>query len=138
MLIEQIRETQTTSQFSNTGTVVQTPVTPVTTDVSRTIVVTARKTEIERVKDIVWFIFGLIEVLLILRIIFLLLGARANGFAAFLYTLTAPFVAPFRGIFPAPAAAGAYFDSAAVLALIIYALLAWGATTLVEVIMDRR
>jgi hypothetical protein len=97
--------------------------------------ITSRRTQAEVVNGVVWFIFGVLEILLGLRILFLLLGARASGFAAFLYTLTAPFVAPFRGIFAAPAAGSAYFDSAAVLAMIIYALLAWGIAALVDLLL---
>lgn len=51
-------------------------------------------------KRIVWFIAGLVSVIIALRFGFLLLGAnREAGFTDFIYSLSAPFVAPFVGIF---------------------------------------
>lgn len=44
-------------------------------------------------------IFGLIELLIVLRIVLLLVAARdANPIVAFVYSLSEMFVAPFRGI----------------------------------------
>jgi uncharacterized protein YggT (Ycf19 family) len=80
----------------------------------------------------VWYLIGLIEALLGLRILFGLFGANQVGFTDFLYTITSPFVAPFRGIFAAPAVGGSYFDSAALLAMVIIALLGWGIAALVD------
>jgi uncharacterized protein YggT (Ycf19 family) len=52
------------------------------------------------VRRIVVLLFGILTVLIALRIILLLLGANAgNGLVDFVYGATEPFVAPFRGIF---------------------------------------
>ena len=52
------------------------------------------------VRRIVVLLFGILTVLIALRIILLLLGANAgNGLVDFVYGVTEPFVAPFRGIF---------------------------------------
>ncbi|MEO8511633.1 MAG: YggT family protein, partial [Chloroflexota bacterium] len=52
------------------------------------------------VRRIVILLFGILTVLIALRIILLLLGANAgNGLVDFVYGATEPFVAPFRGIF---------------------------------------
>ena len=52
------------------------------------------------VRRIVVLLFGILTVLIALRIILLLLGANAgNGLVDFIYGTTEPFVAPFRGIF---------------------------------------
>lgn len=83
--------------------------------------------------QVIWYIVGIINSLLLLRIVFLLLGARDTGFATILYALTDPFVALFKGIFASPALSGAYFDSAAVLAIVIYSLIAWGLSSLLNV-----
>ncbi len=80
----------------------------------------------------VWYIIGIIDVILALRILFHLFGARSVGFADLLYNLTSPFVAPFRGIFPAPTVEGSYFDTASLAAIIVYSLIGWGLTKLVE------
>ena len=51
-------------------------------------------------RRIVVLLFGILTVLIALRIILLLLGANAgNGLVDFIYGVTEPFVAPFRGIF---------------------------------------
>jgi hypothetical protein len=84
--------------------------------------------------QIIWYIAGAINALLALRILFLLLGAREVGFATILYSITNPFTALFQGVFASPAVSGAYFDSAAVLAILIYSLLAWGLSALLDVV----
>lgn len=83
--------------------------------------------------QVIWYILGILNTVLVLRVIFLLLGARTVGFATALYSITHPFVAPFMGIFATPSVSGAYFDSAAVLAIVIYTLLGWGLSTLIDV-----
>src|SRR5689334_10819537 len=47
----------------------------------------------------IYFIFGILEALLAIRLAFRLLGANPqNGFVDFIYGITAPFVQPFVGI----------------------------------------
>jgi uncharacterized protein YggT (Ycf19 family) len=68
----------------------------------------AREQEIERqaraggfstLQRLIVFIFGLIELLIILRIVLLLFAARgSNDIVAAIYNLSEIFVAPFRGI----------------------------------------
>lgn len=87
------------------------------------------------VTNIVWYLLGVVEVLLALRIVFLLLAAGLTPFTSFLYNLTSPLVAPFRGMFPTPVVDGAYFDTASIVALIVYAIIAWAITALVDVLL---
>jgi uncharacterized protein YggT (Ycf19 family) len=82
--------------------------------------------------QVVWYIVGVIETLLALRLLFQLLGARRTGFVDMLYSLTDIFVAPFRGIFPTPRFEGSYFDTPTMLALIIIPLIGWGISSLVD------
>lgn len=82
----------------------------------------------------VWYIVGIINILLLLRIIFHLFGARSAGFTDFLYAITGPFVAPFRGIFASPSIEGSYFDTASLVAIVIYALLGWLVVGLINLI----
>ena len=91
-----------------------------------------------KANDWIWYIVGVIEVLLALRFAFLALGAADAGFTSFLYSLTHPLIAPFVGIFSSPSADTGYIDSAAVLAMVIYALLGWGISALVDVIKRPR
>lgn len=80
----------------------------------------------------IWYIVGIIDVLLVLRLLFHLFGASNTGFASFLYNMTSALVAPFRGIFATPVIQGSYFDTAAIVAIIIYALIGWGVSKLVD------
>lgn len=69
---------------------------------------------------------GIIESLLIIRIVLLVLAANPDaGFSSLIYSWTAPFVAPFQGVFPnVVGSQGPTLDIAAILAMIVYALLA--------------
>lgn len=80
----------------------------------------------------IWYLVGIVDVLLALRLVFYMFGARAVGFTDFLYSVTDPLVAPFRGIFPAPQVEGAYFDTASLVAIIAYALFGWVISRLID------
>jgi hypothetical protein len=84
---------------------------------------------------VVWFIAGVILVLLGLRFLLALLGANAgSGFVSFVYGITAPLVAPFFGIFNYNFTAGqARFEMFTLLAMLIYALIAYGIAKLVTI-----
>ena len=76
---------------------------------------------------VIWFVAGLISVIIALRFVFLLLGAnRGADFTDFIYSLSAPFVAPFVGIFGEPSYGRSVFEISSVLAIVIYLLIAWG------------
>lgn len=84
---------------------------------------------------VVWFIAGVILSLLALRFLFALLGANAaNGFANFIYTVTTPLVAPFFGLFQYDFTAGvARFETFTLVAMVIYALIAYAISKLVTI-----
>jgi len=72
------------------------------------------------------FIFGVIQALILLRIVLLLMDAReANDLVSFILNASQIFVAPFEGILRTEAlkAAGSIFDLAAVLALVGWTIL---------------
>jgi len=75
----------------------------------------------------IYFIFGLIEALLLIRFVLKALGANAEaGFAQLVYGITGPLVAPFLGLFGTPqAASGATLELHTLIALVVYALVAW-------------
>lgn len=80
----------------------------------------------------IWYIVGIVDLLLVLGLLFKLFGARTVGFVDFLYGLTNILTAPFRGIFAASQVEGAYFDTASIVAIIIYALLGWLISRLID------
>lgn len=111
----------TSDQTSQTATVVQVPTGAETKD--------ARA---DRGNAWIWYLVGIVDALLVLRLVFFMFGARAVGFADLLYSITDPLVAPFRGIFAAPKIDGAYFDTASIVAIIVYALLGWVVARLID------
>ncbi|HWH23452.1 MAG TPA: YggT family protein [Candidatus Limnocylindria bacterium] len=89
----------------------------------RTLVYSGGPSIIERA---VIFIFGVIQALLLIRIVLLLLAAReGNAIVAFVYDITEIFVAPFRGVLGMDhiAAGQAELDLSAVVALIGWTLI---------------
>ena len=91
------------------------------------------ETQANKADAYVWYVIGVIDVLLALRFAFLLLGAQNTGFASILYQVSYPFMALFKGIFPSPGSSTGYFDTAAVLAVIVYLLLGWGIVSLIDI-----
>lgn len=76
---------------------------------------------------IVWFIVGVVSAIIALRFILLLLGANQGaGFTDFIYTLSAPLVAPFVGIFGEPVYGTSVVEISSVLAIVVYLLIGWG------------
>ncbi|MEL1136574.1 YggT family protein [Desulfitobacterium sp. THU1] len=95
--------------------------------------------EIQSIKRIVYYILGVIEVLLAFRFIFKLLGANpASGFVSGIYTMTSIFLSPFIGIFRTASARGvetqAVIEPANLVAMLVYAVIAWGIVKLVEIL----
>ena len=78
-------------------------------------------------RRILSLVFGILAVMIGLRILLLLLVANeSNPIVDFVYNITEPFVAPFRGIFAFDAVTpggGSVFDVAAVVALIGWLLI---------------
>ncbi len=89
-------------------------------------------------KNAIYYVLGFIEVSLALRFIFMLLGANAgSGFTIFLYAISGILAAPFTNVFnpmtTTGLAARSVFDPATLVAMIIYALIAWGLVRLLWV-----
>lgn len=76
--------------------------------------------------QIVWYIFWILETLLVLRFLMRLLGANPDaGFTDFIYRLTAPFVAPFVYVFPSTTVDGGMLEWGTLLSLLVYWLIAF-------------
>jgi len=91
------------------------------------------------VSRVVMFVFGVIEVLIAIRFVFLLLGANAEaGFVKFVHGLSGVFMAPFNTIFKTQSVSGATFEWSALVAIAVYALIAWGIVALVRAASPRR
>ena len=75
----------------------------------------------------IYLIFGVIEVLLLVRFVLKALAANADvAFAQLIYGVTGPLVAPFLGLFGAsPPASGAVLEPYTLLALVVYGAVGW-------------
>ncbi len=85
---------------------------------------------------IVYFVLGVLEVIMALRFVFRLLGAHQdNDFVVFLYNLSHVSVYPFNGIFNDQTIGNtSVFEVSTLVAMLIYALIAWGLVSLGKVI----
>ena len=98
------------------------------TNVQRQTVAKATRTNgVVVAQRIVWFLAGVIIVFLALRVLLLLLAAnQGNFFVDFVYSVGGLFAAPFAGIFGSPTYGKFFFDSASVVAIVVYMLVARG------------
>jgi uncharacterized protein YggT (Ycf19 family) len=99
-----------------------------------------RARTLARISQVVDYIFFVIYGLLAIRLILALLAARRSaGFTQFIYSITDPFYAPFRGIVAEPTAEGGYrLALSVVIAIIVYALLHLGINGLLRLFAHRK
>jgi len=80
-----------------------------------------------RSTQIVWYLVGLIEVLLALRFFLKLFGANTwAGFTNFIYTVTFPLTVPFSTVFRTGQLEGNLFEWTTLLAMLVYLFIGWG------------
>lgn len=87
---------------------------------------------------VIYFILGVIEIFLAFRFVLKLAGASTgSGFVNFIYSISGFFIAPFKGIFRSGLSQGvettSVFDPATLIAIIVYALVAWGIVKLIQI-----
>ncbi len=77
--------------------------------------------------QVVWYILGVIEVILAFRFVLKLLAANPSaGFSSFIYIVSYPFAAPFLNVFHASTVQGGVFEWTTLLAMFVFFLIAWG------------
>jgi len=89
----------------------------------------SRDEHINRAVRIVWFIVGIVVVFLLVRVVLALIGANLeNQFANFIYVVTDPFVAGFRGLLQVGQfqAGVSRLELETIVAAVIYTLIGWG------------
>src|SRR5260370_21138946 len=88
--------------------------------------------------DLIYLLFGVINGLLIIRIVLKMLSANPSAaFSTFVYSTTDIFLAPFRNLLPAVTSGRAVLEMSAVVAIVVYALIGWGLASLVAIMMSR-
>lgn len=89
---------------------------------------------------IIWYVSGVLLALLAFRFVLALLGANPNNsFANFIYNLSHPFVAPFFSLFGYKLQYGvSRFEIYTLVAMAVYALIAYGLARLVTIARSQR
>ena len=116
------------------------PVEPAPPEYRRDVVTTDEVSPASRFAQLVYVVFGVIIMLIVIRVILKALAANPGaGFTSFLYGVTGPLVAPFQGIFATPqAGSGSVFELSSVVAIVVYALIAWALVRLIALLGRRR
>lgn len=80
------------------------------------------------IQRIIWYIAGFIITMLALRLVLLMLAAnQGNAFVDLIYAISGFFAWPFFGIFGYQPTYGEFtFELSTVVAIVVYALAAWG------------
>lgn len=85
-----------------------------------------RGRSVQRATQAIYLVFGLLESLIAIRFVLRLLGANPDaGFAEFIYGITRGFLAPFNGLFGTPSFEGSVLEIHSIVAIVVYALVAW-------------
>src|ERR1700681_4182093 len=88
-----------------------------------------------RAAAIVGFIVGVIDVLIAARFLGKLFGASSHSaFVNGIYSVSAPLVAPFTGIFGDTGSKTNTFDAASLVALVVYAVIGWAIVLLISLV----
>jgi len=99
---------------------------------------TEQRSFIVRLTQLVWLLFGILEALIGLRVLLKLIAANPNNaFAALVYRASSLFVWPFNGLTRTPAAEGMVLDIPSIIAMFVYALVAWAIVRLIWILLDR-
>ena len=92
-----------------------------------------------RAAAVVGFIVGVADILIAARFLGKLLGASSqSAFVNFIYQVSSPLVAPFKGIFGNAGSSSNSFETASLVAIVVYAVIGWGIVMLIRIITAPR
>ncbi|MDZ4671511.1 MAG: YggT family protein [Phototrophicales bacterium] len=105
----------------------------------RRVSVANQNSSVARIVNISYFLFGALELLLIVRFILYLVGANMTaGFGSFINTITAPFVALFSTLLQNPVISGSsILEITTIIAIIVWAMIAWVVARMLWLILSR-
>ncbi len=105
----------------------------------RSIAAANQNASIARIVHIIYFLFGVLELLLLIRFTLQLIGANdGNSFASFINALSAPFVVLFATLVKNPVLSNtAVFEMTTLIAMFVYAILSWLIGRLVWLLLSR-
>lgn len=98
-----------------------------------------KATSFETIAYLVYFLFGILEILLVFRLVLKMMGASiSSAFVGLVYGVTGIFILPFEGIFRRGFTEGiettSVFEPATLVAIIVYLFIAWGIVKLVRIL----
>ena len=94
-----------------------------------------RNRVLAKVTQLITLLTIFLEALLGFRVMLRMIAANpANPFAAFIYNLSAPFVAPFVGLTVTPNYEGFVFEFMTVIGMLVYGLVSWGLIQLIWIV----
>ena len=92
-----------------------------------------------RAAAVVGFVVGVVDILIAARFLGKVLGASAqSAFVSFVDTVSGPLVAPFQGIFGNATSRTNSFETADLVAIVVYAVVGWGLVMLIRIITAPR
>ena len=92
-----------------------------------------------RAAAVVGFIVGAVDILIAARFLGKLLGASSqSAFVNFIYQVSGVLVAPFQGIFGNGGTKGNSFETADLVAIVVYAVIGWGIVMLIRIVTAPR
>jgi hypothetical protein len=100
-------------------------------------------TPMSTLMNLIWFIYGVVAILLAGRFILKLTGANGTtGFVSFVYAITGWLSRPFDAVFGVTSASTSTFTSifepSILVAIVVYGLIAWGIAKLLTINRPRR
>jgi len=92
-----------------------------------------------RAAAVVGFIVGVVDIFIAARFLGKLLGASSqSAFVNFIYQVSSPMVAPFKGIFGNGGSSTNSFETASLVAIVVYAVIGWGLVVLIRIVTAPR
>lgn len=94
---------------------------------------------VAKVVQLVWLLFGTLEALVTIRIMLKLIAANPNNwFTSFVYQLTDVFLWPFQNIVANPSFQNSVIELTSLIAILVYAMVAWALARLIWLVFYRR
>jgi uncharacterized protein YggT (Ycf19 family) len=91
-----------------------------------------------RAIELVYLLFGIIDGMLLIRLLLKLMAANVNvPFAGFVYGFSDIFLTPFRGLLATWVSGRSVLELSVVIAILVYALIAYALARLIAIIFSR-
>jgi len=92
-----------------------------------------QKKAIFRTHQAIWYVVGVIEVLLAFRILLKIISANPRSpFVDLIYTLSSPFSFPFQGVLSTSVSSGSVVEWSTFVAMVVYVIVALGIVELMK------